>query len=400
MIVQKAIKVRLYPTLDQQIQFHKTFGHCRFLYNRMLRERIDTYSEFKDNKEDLYSHKYKTEKQYKHDFPFLKDVDSIALQNARERLQDAYQRFFDGLKVKRFVGFPKFKSRKNKQSYRTKNINNNIKIDFDKKLLKLPKIKTWISFRDDRVFSDKIRNVTISKTKSGKYYASIGIKTDIDTSVKNTIHLKNIQAFDMSAKSFLISDSVQYVNPRFYRNELKKLQRKHRQFSRKKKGSKNRHKARLQLSRHYDKITNRKKDWMHKITHNLSEKYDVIILEDLNVEGMKRFNKGVSKSVTLDFSWYQFVSTLKYKMERKGKHLILVDRWFPSSKLCNKCGYKNNELKLSDREWVCPECETHHDRDKNASQNLLKEGLNILQSRKINVILPMEHRKVTPLEIV
>lgn len=400
MIVQKAIKVRLYPTLQQQIQFTKTFGHCRFLYNRMLRERIDIYQELKDNKEDLYSHEYKTEKQYKHDFPFLKEVDSIALQSARERLQDAYQRFFKGLKQRRFVGFPKFKSRKVYQSFRTKNTNNNIKIDFEKKLLKIPKLKSWIKFRDNRIFSEKIRNITISKTKSGKYYASIGIEIEKEISIKHTIHLKNIQSFDMSAKSFLISDSIEYVNPRFYKNELKKLQRKHRQLSRKKKGSKNRHKARIELSRHYDKIINKKKDWMHKITHKLSEKYDVIILEDLNVEGMKRFNKGVSKSVTLDFSWSEFVNTLKYKMEWKGKHLILVDRFFPSSKLCSSCGYKNKKLKLSDREWMCPECKTHHDRDINASKNLKKEGLNILQSRKINVILPMEHRKATPLEIV
>jgi putative transposase len=358
------------------------------------------YQSLKDNKEELYNYKYKTEKQYKEKFPFLKDVDSIALQSARERLQDAYQRFFDGIKKSRYVGFPRFRSRKDRQSFRTKTTNNNIKIDLTRKKLKIPKMKTWLKFHDNRIFKEPIRNVTVSKTKIGKYFASISIQIEQEMVKKKNIQYNKIEAFDMSAKSFLISNSVKYVNPRFYRNERKRVRKVHRRHSRKRKGSKNREKMRIKLSRVYDKICNRNRYWMHKITHNLSERYDAIILEDLNIEGMKRFNKGIAKSVTLDFSWSEFVTALRYKMDWKGKHLQLVDRYFPSSKLCSNCGYKNNDLTLADREWTCPECLIEHDRDRNASKNIKNEGIRLLQSNHIMITLPSGRREFTPLEIV
>ena len=164
------------------------------------------------------------------------------------------------------------------------------------------------------------------------------------------------------------------------------LKRKHRALSRKKRGSKNRTKAKLVLAKQYDKISNQKNDWTHKITHDLSKSYDAIILEKLNIDGMKRFNKGLAKSVSLDFSWYQFTTYLEYKCKRERNHLVLVDRFFASSQLCSNCGNKNTELELSDREWICPECKFHHDRDVNASINLKKEGIRILREKNITII--------------
>lgn len=385
MKINRAYKFRLYPNQDQQMRLDQTFGCCRFLWNKMLNERSETYQRLKDDKKQLYSHKYKTEKEYKQSFPFLKEVDAKALQSSTNNLLLAFQTFFKGLKQSRHIGYPQFKSRKSNQSYTTYNINNNIKIDFDTKRIKLPKINSWIIYSDNRVFSESIKHVTISKTKSGNYYISILIEKEIEITPKTTIAEEKIQAFDMSFPKFLVSTQNEYESPRFYRKEEKKLQKFHRQLSRKKKGSNNRNKARIRLARKYEQIYNRKKDWTHKISHDLAQKYNAIILEDLNVEGMKKLGKGHAKSVTLDFSWSEFVNILKYKIKQQGKHLILVDRWFPSSKLCSHCGYKNNDLKMEDREWFCPECKTNHDRDKNASKNLRKEGIKTLRSLGIMI---------------
>jgi len=385
MKINRAYKFRLYPNQDQQIMLNKTFGHCRFLWNQMLNERSETYQCLKDDKEQLHNHKFKTEKEYKQIHRFLKEVDSKALQSSTRNLLTALQTFFKGLRKKQKVGYPRFKSRRNKQSYTTYNINNNVKIDFETKRIKLPKIKTWIKYQDDRIFEEPIKHITISKTKSGKYYISILIEREIDVSPKTMISDDKIQAFDMSFQKFLVSTQKEFKSPKFYRKEEKKLQKLHQKVSRKKKGSNNRNKARIRLARKYEQIYNRKQDWEHKISHDLVKDNDIIILEDLNVESMKKFGKGHAKSVTLDFSWNQFVSILRYKLEQQGKHLILIDRWFPSSKQCSKCGWKNNDLTLSDREWTCQKCEKHHDRDKNASQNLLNEGIKQLKNLGITI---------------
>ncbi len=190
----------------------------------------------------------------------------------------------------------------------------------------------------------------------------------------------------MSASKFLITKELELSNPRFYRREESKLRKFHKELSRKKKGSNNRKKARIKLAKVYEMINNRKRDWIHKMTHLLSEYFDCVILENLNIKGMQKFNSGVSKSVSLDFSWNQFVTILKYKMEQKGKHLIFIDRFFPSSKLCSKCGFKYNDLELKVREWICPECNAHHDRDVNASLNIRNEGLRLLKEKRIKII--------------
>jgi len=382
----RAFNVRIYPNKTQQTQIRKTIGCSRFIYNQMLIERTEVYERFRDHKDALRKHTYKTEKQYKVKFPFLKEADSIALQASREHLFEAYQNFFNGLKKGRKVGFPKFKSKKGKETYTTKKTNGNIKIDFERKKLKLPKLG-WLKFNDKRVFSEKIKHATVKKTKLNKYFVSLTLEAQEDVKELQEVHEKDITAFDMSANNFLVNDLVKMENPRFYRLEQKKTKKLNKELSRKKKGSKNREKARLKLARHYDTIYNRKKDWTHKLTRKLADTFDAIILENLNVRGMQKFNSGLSKSVSLDFSWYQFTTYLKYKMEWLGKHLVLVDRFFASSKLCSCCGWKNNNLTLKERVWTCLDCGTAHERDENASVNLRDEGKRILKEEKYITII-------------
>ena len=262
-----------------------------------------------------------------------------------------------------------------------------MKIDFKRKKLKLPKIDTWFAYRDDRVFSEKMRKITVSKTKSGKYFASISFKRELTINEKISLHESKIAAFDMSCKEFMVGTNIRFINPRFYRKHEIKLKKLHREHSRKQKGSSNKSKARIKLARFYDKIGNQRNDWQHKLSIDMAKKYDAIILEDLNIDGMKRFNTGIAKTVSLDFSWGMFTWMVKYKIERQGKHLVKIDRFYPSSKLCSNCGYKYNTLKLSDREWKCPECGIFHERDNNASKTILKEGKRILQEeKKIKII--------------
>ncbi|MFX0072641.1 MAG: RNA-guided endonuclease TnpB family protein [Candidatus Hermodarchaeota archaeon] len=377
----QAINVRIYPNKEQRTQIRKTIGCSRFVYNQMLNERKEVYERLKEDKDALKMYAYKTEKQYKVEFPFLKEADSIALQAAREHLYEAYQNFFNGLKKGHKVGFPKFKSKKGKERYTTKQTNGNVKIDFERKMLKLPKLG-WLRYNDNRAFSEKITRATVKKTKSNKYFVSLTLEAQEDAKELQEVREKNIVAFDMSAERFLVNDIVKLENPRFYRLEQNKTKKLNRELSRKKNGSKNREKARLKLARHYEKIYNRKEDWTHKITRILADSFDAIILENLNVKGMQQFNSGLSKSVSLDFSWYQFTTYLKYKMEWLGKHLVFVDKFFASSKLCSHCGWKNNNLTLRERAWTCEICGTTHERDENASVNLWNEGIRILKEEK------------------
>ncbi len=178
-----------------------------------------------------------------------------------------------------------------------------------------------------------------------------------------------------------------YYFSRFYRKHENKLKKLHRELSRKEKDSGKREKARIKLARLYDKIGNQRNDWHHKLSYRMAIPYDAIILEDLNIEGIKQFNTGIAKTITLDFSWGEFTRMLDYKMTRQGKHLVKVGRFYPSSKLCSNCGYKHKTLNLSDREWICPECGTYHKRDKNASRTIKKEGIRILgEEREITII--------------
>jgi len=217
----RALNVRIYPNTRQRTQIHKTIGCSRFIYNQMLSERKKVYERLKDQRNTLKNYKYKTEKQYKVVFPFLKEVDSIALQASREHLCKAYQNFFNGLNNGRKVGFPRFKSKKGKESYTTKHTNGNIKIDFERKKIKLPKLG-WIRYNDTRAFSEQIKHATVKKTKSNKYFVSLNLEAREEVPLKQFINEKAIIAFDMSARDFLVNDIVKLENPRFYRSEERK----------------------------------------------------------------------------------------------------------------------------------------------------------------------------------
>ena len=239
---------------------------------------------------------------------------------------------------------------------------------------------------DNRVFEERIRSVTVSKTKSGKYFASILIIREKSVNPMVEIHEEKVIAFDMSLKDFVVTENYKLGNPRFFRQSINRIKKAHRNVSRTTKGSGNRAKASHHLATIYEHYVNQKKDWTHKLTRQIADQHDAVIVEDLNIEGMKRFNTGYAKSITKDFSWGEFLMMLEYKMARLGKHLVKVDRFFPSSQLCSSCGYQYKELALDEREWTCPGCGTRHDRDINASQNLRGEGICVLSECGITLM--------------
>jgi len=348
----------------------------------MLAERKETYEKLKDDKVALKSHKYNTEKQYKQKFEWLAEVDAIAVQQARVDLEVAYKNFFDSITGKRKgrkISYPKFKSKKEtRQTFRTININNNIDIVFENKRIKLPKLK-WVRYSDDRVFNGIIKNVTVEKTSTGKYFVCILVEEKIENKIHQVSSQSKCIGLDYDSKNLFTSDKNQVAGyPRFYRKYEKKLAREQRRLSRKVKGSNNRNKQRIKVAKVHEKIVNSRKDFHQKLSTYLVENYDVIGIETLNMQAMSQC-LNLSKS-TLDNSWGSFTSMLEYKCDWYGKHLVFADKYYASSKMCNVCGYKNVELVLSDREWNCPICGTHHLRDQNAGINLVnfaKEKLEI-----------------------
>jgi len=365
----KAYKYRIYPNEEQEELFTKTFGCVRFVYNKMLEEKI----EFLKNKQLIPTI---TPTKYKKEYPFLKEVDSLALMNAQRVSDTAFKNFF---RNPQHYGFPKFKKKKGKQAYTTNNVNNNIKIDFENGLLYLPKIKNGIKIKLHRKFEGKIKSATIVKTTSGSYYASILVETE---NVKNKAkEPKNKTCgIDLGLKDFAIitNDTGIYKieHPKYLRKaekRLQRLQRLQKALSRKQKGSKNFEKARKNLARQYEYVSNARNDFLHKLSKAIIDDNQVIVVEDLNVKGIQQ-NPYLSKSIS-DSGFGTFLRYLEYKAQWYGRELIVVNRFYPSSKLCNVCGYKHNELKLSDRYWQCPICGTYYDRDVNASINLYKVGL-------------------------
>ena len=380
--IYKTYKFRIFPNKTQETLLNKTFGCTRFVFNHMLAERKETYERLKDDKIALKAYKYKTEKQFKQEFDWLSEVDSIAVQQARVDLETAYKNFFDSLSGKRKgrkVAYPKFKSkRETRQSFRTINVNTNIDIIFENKRLKLPKLK-WLRYSDDRTFNGIIKNVTVEKTSTGKYFACILVEEIIDTKIHQVNSSSKAIGLDYDSKN-LYTDNENKVSgyPRFYRKYEKKLAKEQRRLSRKVHGSNNRNKQRIKVAKVHEKIVNSRKDFHQKLSTDIVRNYDVIGIETLNMQAMSRC-LNLAKS-TLDNAWGSFVNMLEYKCDWYGKHLVFADKYYASSKMCNVCGYKNVELTLSDREWDCPICGTHHHRDQNAGINLMnfaKEKLEI-----------------------
>lgn len=359
--MNKAYKFRIYPNLKQQNLFAKTFGCARFIYNKMLSDKIEYYQETKQKLNN-------TPAQYKAKFEWLKEVDSLALANSQMNLQTAYNNFFRNKKV----GFPKFKSRKNHQSYTTNCVNTNINLDSGS--LKLPKVgKVKIKKHREIPENYELKSVTVSRTATGKYYASILFEYEKKV---QTVKPENIVGLDFSMKELFVSSDEQFADyPRYYRRALEKLAKEQRKLSLCKKGSNNRNKQRIKVAKIHEKVASQRKDFLHKISRQITNAYDAVFIEDLNMKDMSQalnFGKSVA-----DNSFGMFVSFLKYKLEDQGKQLMKIDKWFPSSKTCSKCGSVKKELLLSERIFEC-ECGNILDRDINAAINIKNEGSRLI----------------------
>lgn len=367
----KGFKYRIYPTKEQEIQLAKTFGSCRFVYNQLLAKKINLYKTEQKSISKTDCNNY-CNRILKKEYPWLKEVDKFALTNSIYDLDSAYQNFFRRVKQGNDkVGFPKFKSKRNHNYfYKTNFTNNNIKVDFDNNKIQLPKLK-WIKCKLHRQFEGKILFATVSKTPSGKYFVSFNVEVEHDILPKNS----NSLGIDLGIKDLVItSDGEVFENKKLtyrYEKQLAKLQR---QFSKKKVGSSNWNKHRIKVARLHEKIANIRKNNLNKISSQIVKENQFIFSEDLNIKGMLK-NSRLSKAIS-DCGWYELTRQLEYKSLWNNRVYMKINRYFPSSQLCNKCGYKNTDTKnLGVRFWECPECGELHDRDKNASINILKEGL-------------------------
>lgn len=365
---QKSYKFRLYPNLEQKILFEKTFGCSRFIWNQMLADRKAYYEKTGE------SLKKNTPAQYKKEFPWLKEVDSLALANVQLNLNKAYKSFFQS-----GFGFPSFKAKKTAQSYRTNNQKGTIAI-LDRKV-KLPKVG-WVKVKLHRQPKGVIKSATVSKTTTGKYFVSILCEEEIFSLPKTNSNL----GIDLGLENFAILSTGEKVgNPRFLISLSQKLAREQKILSRrahlaKKKGRKlsdcsNYQKQKLKVARIHERISNQRRDFLNKLSTNLIKNHNVICMEDLAGQNLMK-NHHLARAIG-DVSWYEFIRQLNYKADWYGKKIIQISRWFPSSQLCSSCGFSSGKKPLSIREWTCPNCHVNHDRDINASLNILKEGLRI-----------------------
>ena len=362
----KGYKFRLYPNKEQQTYFQKCFGCCRFLWNNMLADKIAYYEEFQESL-DTQPPAYKSE------YPFLKEVDSLALTSEYRDLNTAFKNFFRDTKV----GYPKFKKKRdNHKSYTTYNQKGSVAIVG--KYVKLPKIG-YVKMRQSQPVLGSIKNATISQVPSGKYYISFNIEIWVQELPKTEKEI----GLDLGIKELLItSDKEHFENPKTlykYEKQLAKLQR---QLAHKKKFSNNWYKQKHKIALLHEKIVNIRKDNLHKISHKLVQENQLIVSEDLKISNMIK-NRHLAKSIA-DVSWYELTRQISYKSAWYGRKYVKINTYYPSSQTCNCCGYKYTATKdLSVRYWTCPSCGTYHDRDENAADNILAEGKRMVVSQNI-----------------
>lgn len=364
-IINKAFKYRIYPNAEQRKILASCFGQARFVYNHFLRQRIDYYAANKGKeKQSLNYHdtaRMLTELKHQPEFVWLKESNSQALQQSLRSLDAAYMHFFkDGFQ------FPNFKKKNRKQSF---SIPQHFTIDVIEKVICIPKFKP-IKSVFHRPFEGTPKSVTISMTPSGKYFAAVLCEFEKDITPKQN---GNEVGIDLGIKSFAVSSDGEVIaSPKCLRTSEDKLKRLQRLLSRKVKGSTRRNKARIKVARIHEKITNQRTDFLHKLSHRLVSENQAIYAENLNVKGIMA-NHCLAKSVS-DAGWSEFIRQIKYKSEWEGTEFVQIDRFFPSSKRCSRCGWINQSLALKDREWTCQDCGAVIDRDLNAAQNILLFG--------------------------
>lgn len=381
-MINKGFKYRIYPNKEQKEIFEKHFGCARFVYNYGLNRKIN---EYKETRKTLSYFVLQNElPELKKEYEWLKEVNSQSLQMALRNLDNAFTRFF---KLK--SGFPKFKSKKcNHQSFQ---VPQHYRIENNN--LKLPKIKSLIKLKYNRELEEKPKTLTVSKVPSGKYFISIVCEIDEEYPEKVKIEENTTVGIDLGIKTFAtLSNGVKIENPRHLQNSLQKLKREQKKLSGKKKGSNNRSKQRIKVARVYEKITNQRKDFLHKFTSKLICENQTICIEDLSVKSMLKKDKKrkyINRAI-LDVGWYEFRRQLEYKSLWYGKNVIVIGRFEPSSKLCNICCKVNNDLKLSDREWKC-ECGAEHDRDVLAANNIKTFGLSKNVGQGLSEVKPVRY---------
>jgi putative transposase len=381
-IIHKSYKFRIEPTSEQIVLLSKHFGACRFVFNRFLHERKEKYLNEKTSLNYYDNARTLTDLKKEEDFDWLKEINSQSLQSAIRNLDSAYKNFFNKQNK-----FPRFKSKYDKQSFK---IPQNALIN-EKKIV-IPKFKEGIKINLHRKIEGEILFATITKSTTGKYYVSItcevnykpfdktGSKIGIDTGIKDLA---------------ILSDGKTYENIKVLKSKLKKLKYQQRQLSKKQKGSNSRQKQKIKLSLVHEKITNIRKDYLHKISTEIVKNHDIISVEDLSVKNMMKNHK-LAQSLS-DVSLGMFYTMLEYKSKWNDKSFVKIDRFFPSSKTCSNCGWIYQDLNLSIREWACSSCNEHHDRDLNASKNILKQGINILSGYGIESDIKQKQEEALPL---